>query len=250
MHWVLQENLHQESGHDDLVAALRRAGVPHSQHKVVPFVGDIQPDISPTGPVVVMGTYSMCRLAERRGWVPGWFDVGKVPYALQVSVWGGNLLNADATVTAFGHAAPDMEHFFIRPTADSKFFAGTVMTAADLREWQERVVRIGEDDGSGLRSNTEVLWSAPKDLEDEYRLWVVNGEVVTASQYRPACADVPAEAISFGNRMAEIWTPLQAFVMDVCRHASAWKIIEINTLNACGFYAADLEKLVAAIEGL
>lgn len=50
--------------------------------------------------------------------------------------------------------------------------------------------------------------------------------------------------------MASIWAPLPAFVMDVCRCGGEWKIIEINTLNACGFYAADLDKLVAAIEGL
>lgn len=250
MHWVIQENLNQERGHDDLIAALRRADVPHSQHKVFPFVGDIQPDISPTGAVVVMGSYSMCRLAERKGWIPGAFDVGKVPYAHQVSAWGRHLLNGDATVSTFGEASPNISPFFIRPTADSKFFAGTVMTLADLRDWQERVARLGEDDDYGLRSGTEVIWSTPKDIDDEYRLWIVNGEVVTASQYRPVSALVPAESVRFGNRMATAWTPLPAFVMDVCRCGGDWKIIEINTLNACGFYAADLNKLVAAIEGL
>jgi hypothetical protein len=249
MHWVIQENLHREPGHDDLIAALRRAGVSHSQHKVVPFTGDIVPDVLPAGPIVVMGTYSLCRLAERKGWMPGCFDVGRVPYALQVSMWGKNLLNGDAVVSAFGDASPDVEVFFIRPTADSKVFAGTVMTAVELRDWQRRVVELGEDDGSGLRASTEVLWALPKEIKDEYRLWVVDGRVVTASRYRPSSTHVPAEAISFGNRMAETWTPLPAFVMDVCRHETEWKIIEINTLNACGFYAADLDRLVAAIEG-
>lgn len=250
MHWVIQENLHKEQGHDDLIAALCRAGVPHSQHKVIPFVGDIQPDISPVGRVMVMGTYSMCRLAERRDWVPGAFDVGKVPYASQVSAWGSHLLNADAVISTFCEASPNISPFFIRPTADSKFFAGIVMALADLRDWQVRVAQLGEDDGSGLRSHTEVLWSTPKDLGDEYRLWIVNGEVITASQYRPASAAVPADAIQFGNQMAAAWAPLPAFVMDVCRCGTEWKIIEINTLNASGFYAADLNKLVSAIEGL
>jgi hypothetical protein len=45
MHWVVPENLHQERGGDGLIAALRRAGVPHSQHKAIPFIGEIDPDI-------------------------------------------------------------------------------------------------------------------------------------------------------------------------------------------------------------
>ncbi len=111
-------------------------------------------------------------------------------------------------------------------------------------------MQLGEDDGSGLRSGTEVFWSTPKTIDNEYRLWIVSGEVITASQYRPISASVPADAVHFGNQMASIWAPLPAFVMDVCRCGGEWKIIEINTLNACGFYAADLDKLVAAIEGL
>ena len=255
MHWVLQQNLHQERGHDDLIAALARAGLPYSEHKVIPFIGQIEPDVSPAGPVIVMGTYSMRRVADRKGWTPGCFDVGAVPYAEQVRHWGPLLLNADATVCSFGSAHPTIDQFFIRPTADSKYFAGTVMSISELSDWQHKVVGLGEDDGTGLRSETEILWCAPKQIDAEYRLWVIDGKVVTASLYRRnfkpwMSADVEDGAIAFGNAVASVWSPLRAFVLDVCRVGDDWKIIEINTLNASGFYAADLNKLVYAIEGM
>lgn len=250
MHWVLQENLHQEPGYPSLVLALERAQVPFSQHKVVPFSGDLIPDISPEGPVIAMGTYSLCRTAKRKGWKPGVFDVGSIPWKEQVEAWGINLLNVDGIITTFGEAAPTIDPFFMRPLADTKEFAGTIMFCDELLEWQHKVRDLGMDCGDGLRANTPVLWAWPKGIDEEYRLWIVGGKVITASRYRPISRTVPAEAIVFGQRMADIWHPLPAFVMDVCHSKGIWWIVEINTLNASGFYAAELDKIVDALERL
>ncbi len=41
-----------------------------------------------------------------------------------------------------------------------------------------------------------------------------------------------------------------AYVLDVCRVNGDIKILETNCLNAAGFYAADLHKLVVALESI
>jgi hypothetical protein len=41
-----------------------------------------------------------------------------------------------------------------------------------------------------------------------------------------------------------------AYVVDICRTEEALKLLETNCINAAGFYAADLTKLAADIDGL
>lgn len=249
MHWVLQSNLLHE-GHANLVAALERAGASFSEHKVVPFSGDIIPDISVENPVIVVGTHSMCHLAERKKWVPGHFDASKLSWTLQAAKWGSFLLNIDAVLTTFAAASPDLELFFLRPCGDRKEFAGCVMDRGSLVEWQHKVLALKEDDGSTLVGETLVLWAPVKDVRSEHRFWIVDGEVVTGTRYPKPSADILEEAAEFCREMIRKFNPLRAFVMDVCLSDGEFKIVEINTMNSAGFYAADLDRLVRAIEAM
>ena len=44
------------------------------------------------------------------------------------------------------------------------------------------------------------------------------------------------------------WQPHRAFVIDVCDTPDGPRIVEINTINAAGFYAGDVQRIVAALE--
>lgn len=66
MFWVLQNNLFNEAGFQSLVGALERMGIKNTIVKVVPFVGDIIPDINPKNPVIAIGAYSMWKVAKRK----------------------------------------------------------------------------------------------------------------------------------------------------------------------------------------
>ncbi|MDQ1830369.1 ATP-grasp domain-containing protein [Massilia scottii] len=44
------------------------------------------------------------------------------------------------------------------------------------------------------------------------------------------------------------WSPHDAFVIDACDCANGMKIVEINTLNSSGFYAADVQRLMLALD--
>jgi hypothetical protein len=107
--------------------------------------------------------------------------------------------------------------------------------------------------------------ATPKTIYAEYRLWVVNGEVITASGYKrgshvytggwgvvdPLVIDFAYSAMDSDGTG---WVPNRAFCLDVF-HGSvgAWQgygIGEVNCIHAAGFYGADLPKLVFALEDL
>ena len=44
------------------------------------------------------------------------------------------------------------------------------------------------------------------------------------------------------------WQPHRAFVFDVCDTPNGLKIVEINTMNAAGFYAGNIQSIVLALE--
>lgn len=48
--------------------------------------------------------------------------------------------------------------------------------------------------------------------------------------------------------MIEIWQPARAFVIDIALTQESYKIVEINCINSAGFYAADVSKIVNAIQ--
>jgi len=54
--------------------------------------------------------------------------------------------------------------------------------------------------------------------------------------------------MDYAQRMADLYCPAKAFVMDVCMIESGMKIVEVNCINCSGFYDTDIQKLVASLE--
>ena len=259
MHWVLQNNLFTEPGFQRLLDALERLGIPHSMHKVVPFVGDLvpEPDLPANANIITIGSYSMGNYARRKGWQPGALDSDNLDYEKQLPHWGTRMLNSDALVCRFADVPQQIAPFFIRPTLDSKSFSGTVMDWADFSDWQQRVLNIGIDSGATLDADTLVMVCRAKTIYREYRLWVVDSKIVTASLYKEGhrvhysdrvdqrVLDYASELLGFNN-----WEPAMAYVLDICEcdEPGEFRIIEAGCMSAAGFYAADMQKIVMALE--
>lgn len=253
MFWVVQENLAQEIGHIRLVEALRQRRLPFVVVQVVPFSHDLIPEPSPPpGPVLVSGSTALSLTALERGWQPGALLNGNFDFA----VWGREyrpwLLNAEAVMAPFGRLEI-REPMFLRPCSDLKTFAGLVITPAALAEWQQQVQAIA-DDFATLTPETLVLAAPLKEIQAEYRFFVVAGQVVTGSQYKlgnrvrtaPGCH--PA-ALELAQTAARHWSPACAFVLDVALTETGPFILEINCLTSAGFYEAEVGRLVDALEG-
>ena len=265
MRWVLQNNLFGEKEYDAMISALERMGLPHSVHKVRPFISELdpEPEIQPGESVIVMGSTSLTRIANERGWKPGSFWNDNFDFEVQRKRWGARMLNADAIVCTFdevlGHWGGKHEEMFLRPVHDTKSFTGQVFTWDEFLAWHHRLKEAVRDDTEitrcTLQLTTPVVMSSVKALAWEYRLWVVDGKVVASSAYRNNgrlwVTPVVAEgAIQFAEETVAEWAPDRAFVFDVAETEEGYKILEVNNLNSAGFYACNLGKLVEALEGM
>lgn len=254
MHWVLQENIFNEDGFKSLEQALIRLGIPYSTHKVVPFVGELfpKPDV-PNSDVIVMGSYSMANYARKHGWTPGSFDNDNLDFEKQFPHWGKHMFNADSHVCRFEDVPEQSVPFFIRPTLDSKSFTGYTTDWPTFNKWQQRVISLGADNGGTLYADTMVQISTKKQIYSEYRLWMLDDKVITASLYRQGgrpfySSNVDERIIKFGEYISSLWSPARAYVLDICESKDGLFVLEAGCINAAGFYAANTQKLVEALE--
>lgn len=255
MHWILQNNIFNEAKYDELVETLTRFEIPFSMHKVVPFVGELDPvPMLDTKEVICIGSYSMRHAAKKYGWSPGVWDLEPFNFVLQLDAWHENMLNFDSRITKFKDAVFTEDYQFVRPIDDSKHFAGKVFDKFEFIDFQKRIVESGEDWGYTLTPDTLVQVCTTKEIYREVRFWVVNGKVVTASVYKIGdrvtyYPNIDESIQKFAEEMISIWSPLKAFVIDIAETPDGYKVVEINTINSSGFYAADIQKLVSALDG-
>lgn len=257
MQWILQ----RFEDTDKLGDALGRLGIPYTWHKVVPFIGELRPapEVPDPASIVLFGSYSLWRTAQKNGWTPGVFTI---PPFLSQPAWKDHLLNGDVRLLTVREAAeltPDDETFhFVRPVSDNKEIAGTVMSISELVTTASSVVALKEHEipGGSLSHDTELMLAEPVRILKEWRCWVVDGEVITWSLYKDGSrvtyrAEIDEDALAFAKDMVSANPGYsRAYVLDVCRTESGLRLIETNCLNAAGFYAADLEKLALAIEAM
>ena len=255
MHWLLQADLFKDDEWTQLVGALDRFGLPYSVHEVVPFVGELRPaPVLQATKAVCLGSYSMRHAARAHGWTPGVYDLDGQDFVQQREAWGDRLLNADACIQAFRDIRLDRPTF-LRPVDDSKFFTGGVFAPNDFETWRRRVCDLGDLCGISLTPDTLLQVCTQKTIHAECRFWVVGGQIVTCSLYKRGSrvvysSDVDPDLTSFVRRAVADWQPHRAFVLDACHTPDGPRIVEINTLNAAGFYAGDVQRIVAALEEL
>ncbi|MEM6758687.1 MAG: ATP-grasp domain-containing protein [Pseudomonadota bacterium] len=258
MQWLLQDFEDTRKLGDALV----RFGIRHSWHRVVPFVGDLdpKPEIADPNDVILFGSYTLGRYAKAKNLTPGVFVLR--PF-LRETAWHPFLLNgADAIVLTLKevqqHLPEDARAWFVRPVSDSKEIAGTVKTGAEIAALAARVCALAPDEipRGSLRHDTELMLTEPVRILKEWRVWVVADTVVTHSVYKEGArviyrAEIDDDADRFVQELVAAnpnYAP--AYVIDICRTPAGLKMLETNCINAAGFYAADMQKLVHAVENI
>ena len=127
MLWVLQNNFYSEAGYVRLVEGIERLGLPHVIVKPVPFTHRLLPAdadtstsavvvesipeavIDTTQPIFPMGSYTLARIGQQRGWSPG-AQLANLDYPSWANAWGaGRLLNPGARIAKFINAADPLE---------------------------------------------------------------------------------------------------------------------------------------------
>lgn len=254
--WLVQTNLGAASDIGDAVRAIRATGQACRELSLPPMSDDL-PDLRHDGPVVCYGSTRFVTAAARSGqWRPGvWFDEEAFSYGVWAGAYGALLLNDPAecertTIGAFAASVrPEGDLVFLRPERDLKEFSGHVLSCGEAKAWCETIARglfplIGPD--------TPIVIGPPHGIAAEWRLFMVEGRVAAASQYRlagrpKAIAGAPDAVIAFAASAAARWSPAPVFTLDVCRSGEGLYVVEAQAFDSAGLYACDAERLFEAV---
>lgn len=251
--WAIQTNFIAEDQVRRVWHAAEDAGARVQDIQLIPFCDELGNDVPPLdGVVIPYGATRLTRLARQRGWRGLCFDEA----AFRVDAWNrhrDDMLNQHVRQMSVRECMAAMQRededsvWFVRPVQDLKQFDGTVTVAREIRRWMSSVDSGNYDFGDDI----EVIVAPVQKLHGEWRFFVVDGQVVDGSSYRIAgmrLANAVArpELYETAQSLADGWLPHRTCVMDVALTDEGYKVIEFNTFNSSGFYAHDIEKIVAA----
>jgi hypothetical protein len=247
MYYVIQENLFKEYGFKALVEYLERMEIPHEFVKYIPFSETLEVKTDRKD-VFFFGSSNAGMVAKKKyDWTPGHFINENFDMVNYFFHYSHSMLNIDGVIAHPSMELSKTDEMFIRPTGDGKQFTGQVFTREKWNEYAR--------DNTSLKDILVVI-APPKRTQQEIRCWIVDGEPVTISQYRIGSRgnylnmDHNQEAILFAKQMAKIYQPARAFCLDICLHEDEYKIVELGCINHCGFYDANMGKLIDALENM
>lgn len=256
MYYLVQENVFKEKHFTTLIENLQRYDLEYEVVKWRPFAEEIEVNTDRKD-IFCFGCVSLTKAAKFYDWNPGVYYDDNQDMEVYMEKYGEYMLNSDGVCINFTDPLPDHipNIFFARPIKDSKVFSGGIFSK---EEWNKWVNTTGDKDvKSNLNETTRILIAPLKDyIQREIRCWIVDGKVVTLSQYKLGNRvvyqnyDYEQEAVEFAQKMANIYSPLRAYVLDICLYQGQYKIVEINCLNCAGYYEADMSKLIQALEGM
>lgn len=138
---------------------------------------------------------------------------------------------------------------FVRPAIDNKLFAGQVCMLSAFINMANNMIIADPD-----YANEEIFIGGVNSPEEEYRLFVVNGEVVASSLYRYNGIVQPMEGSPFKVKiLAELFYNKnrdilpKSCVIDIGISENKMGVIEVNCINNSGFYDIIKHDLIRAL---
>lgn len=254
--WIINTNMGQDSDISQYVDAVKASGAKVIEVEYKAFSGEL-PDIELDGPVVLYGATKFISTAYDAGkWTSGIFANPDVfTYENWAQHYGSMLLNSPdsthlTTIGEFCHDTRDEnEDIFVRPQHDTKSLVGSVWTAGKFKQWCE-VAATGKY--AEVSADTPIVVAIPYGIEAEWRLFVVDNEVVGASQYHKRGRlykepGAPEDVLKFAEKVIDTWTPAAAYTLDICRSAGNCYIVEAQGFNSAGQYASDVQAVASAV---
>jgi hypothetical protein len=254
--WVIQNNLGSSGETERLVSACSDSGVGVRMVKVIPFSDEL-PDVPEDLPTIFYGATNFINTVWKSGkWRPAaWYSNEAFSYDNYIAKYGDQMLNADGrimTMEQFGLEKHDREKlFFVRPIRDLKEFSGELMTFGCYSDWFDGI----SHGGFTIGPDCLILVADPKEIAEEFRLFIVEGRVVAASRYKKGSrfsrhnvtSDVSSDVLLYGEQQSRRYSPAPIFVMDIGITEEGPKIIELGSFNSAGLYAANEADIVEAV---
>lgn len=213
----------------------------------------------PTDCVITYGSLQFEGQVNREAkWIPGAYcTLANFDCTKYYPMYGDSLLNSNYIMLPYGELERQKEFLFdklsidrtvfIRPNRGNKVFTGKAIYKED---WNKEIGYLGYYQ---VKPEELCVVAEPRNVVDEYRFVVVDGEVIAGSQYKQDDVVVkepgyPQEAFILANNLAKRYQPDRAFVLDICKtRAGNYYLLEINSFSAAGLYACDLEPVVREV---
>lgn len=139
------------------------------------------------------------------------------------------------------------ENLFIKPSSDTKAFdAGIIERGVSIQEHIES--QFHRED----YKNELILLSPLKEIDAEYRFFVIDQKVISGSSYRingqlKSETNIPEHIMETAIEYAKLYQPHDIFTMDLCQVGKNVKIVEYNCFNCSGIYATDYKKVIKEV---
>ncbi len=257
--WLLQTDIFDENL-EPLISEIKRQGMELKIHKYVPFYGDktYLELFKPDDCVIFYGSLNFAgQILKQASWIPGVYrDLDKLKCSYYYPVFGDFLLNEDYIFLPFGDLKRrkrelfsyifNADKIFVRPDSGFKSFTGQ---AVSERDWDKEIDFFKTH---GIDDNELCLLSSPKKIVKEYRLVIVNNEVVSGSMYKKdwknETGPVSPEVLDYAKKVLNtIDFKMEPYTMDVAEYGPYLSVIEINSFSCSGLYDCLLPQIVESV---
>jgi hypothetical protein len=247
MKFLVQFNLIHEIG----LAQVREAisSYPHQYVSVIPFSNEIISDDPVEGTdYLAYGSTLFIKLGHERGWKGVYFDYENFNYETAVK-HRTDMLNDDVILSAIDVISfleeSTADTWFIRPALDLKHFNGQVIDRKECITWLKDAMQCASSGSYQISDDLKIVLAVPKNIQAEWRWFIVNGKIVSGAMYRcrgqlVKIRELDKEVIDEAQKLADGWLPHRNCVMDTALVDDKLSVIEFNCINGSGFYGHDV----------
>lgn len=256
INWILQKNLIKAEIVNTIKQTLQESHIPFEEVEIIPFSDELPQIKNEDAFNIFYGSttliFNALKIKKFRKGI--FYNAATFNIKNYVEKWGERMLNAESIFTTFEEFAlkyyDDSKELFIRPIEDDKAFSGTVMKFEEIKNF---ATNLQDSNNPYLTLTTKICISDPKSIQKEWRSFIVNKKVVSATRYitheelNISVSDVPDRLIQFIEESCEIYNLHPIFVMDIALCDDKYYIIECNCFNGTGFYQHDIKKIIYEI---
>ncbi len=230
---------------------------PYEYVSVMPFSHEIKANSGPLEGTdyIPYGSTLLVKLAEELKWKGCYFDLDKFNYEAftknRDDMLNSNVYTIQEALELL-KTQPEDKMWFTRPSQDLKQYTGLTNPTHSCIEYFTNALLADTSSVAQLKLDTKIVLCETKNIDAEYRWFVVNRKVVSGSLYRHngflfkekvTDQKVFDEAQTFADK----WLPHENCVMDLALVDGKMKVIEFNCLNGSGFYDNDVMAIFDAI---
>lgn len=265
--WLLESDVFEE-GLEYLQQAITDQGMEYKICNYVPFQqgGKFLDLFEKTDCVVFYGSLQFASQVQKYApWIPGVYrTLANYDCTYYYPRLNKHLLNEKYIMLPFGELERRKDFLFsvlsednclfVRPSSGYKTFTGKVVSQ---ETWKRDVELFGFYE---VKPEELVVVANPQNLTGEWRLVVVEGKIITASQYRNELSHLggltkfvggaPDDILAYAQQVLDEtqFAPDPVWCLDMCRTLKGEiKVLEIGCFSCAGLYMCNKEAIVKEI---